>query len=114
LSRFGVLVKDLDLLTAFGANDAPVADQPDRTEQITLDLAAACILSDGLIAKLNAAGTLIIGAPMYNFGMPSTLKARFDHVLRAGVTFSYSENGLEGLLKGKRADSGAIRTGIPL
>lgn len=40
---------------------------------------------------------------MYNFGMPSTLKAWFDHVLRSGITFRYSENGPEGLLKGKRA-----------
>jgi FMN-dependent NADH-azoreductase len=65
--------------------------------------AAAQALSDGLIAELKAADTLIIGAPMYNFGMPSTLKAWFDHVLRAGITFSYSESGPEGLIKGKRA-----------
>jgi FMN-dependent NADH-azoreductase len=45
--------------------------------------AAARTLSDGLIAELKAADTIIIGAPMYNFGMPSTLKAWFDHVLRA-------------------------------
>jgi FMN-dependent NADH-azoreductase len=65
--------------------------------------AAARTLSDGLIAELKAADTLVIGAPMYNFGMPSTLKAWFDYVLRAGITFSYSESGPEGLLKGKRA-----------
>jgi len=65
--------------------------------------AAALTLSDGLIAELKAADTLIIGAPMYNFGIPSTLKAWFDYVLRAGITFSYSESGPEGLLKGKRA-----------
>ena len=65
--------------------------------------AAARSLSDELIAELKAADMLIIGAPMYNFGMPSTLKAWFDYVLRAGITFSYSESGPEGLLKGKRA-----------
>ncbi len=65
--------------------------------------AAAQSLSDRLIAELKAADTLIMGAPMYNFGMPSTLKAWFDHVLRAGITFRYSETGPEGLLKGKRA-----------
>lgn len=59
-------------------------------------------LSDQLIAELQAADIVVIGAPMYNFGMPSTLKAWFDHVLRAGVTFKYSEAGPEGLLKGKR------------
>src|SRR5262249_22918702 len=50
-----------------------------------------------------AADVVIIGAPMYNFGIPSTLKAWFDHVLRAGVTFRYTEKGPEGLLPGKRA-----------
>ena len=65
--------------------------------------AAAQSLSDALVAELKAADTLIIGAPMYNFGMPSTLKAWFDHVLRAGITFSYSESGPVGLIKGKRA-----------
>jgi FMN-dependent NADH-azoreductase len=72
-------------------------------EPINSAQAAARSLSDGLVTELKAADTLIIGAPMYNFGMPSTLKAWFDHVLRAGITFSYSESGPEGLLKGKRA-----------
>ena len=58
-------------------------------------------LSDALIAELKAADVVVIGAPMYNFGIPSTLKAWFDHVLRAGITFRYSEAGPEGLLKGK-------------
>jgi FMN-dependent NADH-azoreductase len=65
--------------------------------------ARARALSDELVAELQAADTIIIGAPMYNFGIPSTLKAWFDYVLRAGVTFRYSEAGPEGLLKGKRA-----------
>lgn len=62
---------------------------------------AARKLSDELIAELRAADTIVIGAPMYNFGLPSTLKAWFDHVLRAGETFSYSEAGPKGLLEGK-------------
>jgi FMN-dependent NADH-azoreductase len=65
--------------------------------------AAAQALSNELIAEVSAADIVIIGAPMYNFGIPSTLKAWFDHVLRAGVTFRYSETGPEGLMKGKRA-----------
>jgi FMN-dependent NADH-azoreductase len=65
--------------------------------------AAARALSDALVDELKAADTIVIGAPMYNFGIPSTLKAWFDHVLRAGVTFGYSEAGPEGLLTGKRA-----------
>lgn len=63
----------------------------------------ALALSDALIAELRAADTLVIGAPMYNFGIPSALKAWFDHVLRAGVTFRYTEAGPEGLVAGKRA-----------
>jgi len=58
-------------------------------------------LSDTLIGELRAADTIVIGAPMYNFSIPSTLKAWFDHVLRAGETFSYSEAGPKGLLAGK-------------
>jgi FMN-dependent NADH-azoreductase len=60
-------------------------------------------LSDELIAELRAADLIIIGAPMYNFGIASTLKTWFDHVLRAGITFRYSESGPVGLLQGKRA-----------
>jgi FMN-dependent NADH-azoreductase len=60
-------------------------------------------LSDALIAELRAADTLVIGAPMYNFGITTGLRAWFDHVLRAGETFSYSEAGPKGLLTGKRA-----------
>lgn len=59
-------------------------------------------LSDELIAELRAADTIVIGAPMYNFGVTTGLRAWFDHVLRAGETFSYSEAGPQGLLAGKR------------
>ena len=69
-------------------------------------------LSDALIAELKAADLIVIGAPMYNFGMPSTLKAWFDHVLRAGITFRYTENGPEGLLKGKKAVVIQSRAGL--
>ena len=65
--------------------------------------AAARALSDELIAELQAADTVIIGSPMYNFGIASTLKAWFDYVLRAGITFRYTENGPVGLLQIKRA-----------
>lgn len=73
---------------------------------------AAKALSDSLVAELKAADTVIIGAPMYNFGIPSTLKSWFDHVLRAGVTFKYGENGPVGLLEGKRAVVVESRGGI--
>jgi len=73
---------------------------------------AALALSDELIAELQEADLIILGAPMYNFGMPSTLKAWFDHVLRARVTFRYSEAGPEGLLKGKKAIVVETRAGL--
>lgn len=72
----------------------------------------ALALSDALIDELRAAQTIVIGAPMYNFGMPSTLKAWFDHVLRARVTFRYTEAGPEGLLTGKKAIVVESRAGL--
>ncbi|XDA99153.1 NAD(P)H-dependent oxidoreductase [Sulfitobacter sp. LCG007] len=60
-------------------------------------------LSDELVGELEAADIVVIGLPIYNFGVPATLKAWVDLVARAGVTFRYSEQGPEGLLKGKRA-----------
>jgi FMN-dependent NADH-azoreductase len=63
---------------------------------------AARALSDQLIAELRTADTIVIGAPMYNFSIPTGLRAWFDYVLRAGETFSYSETGPRGLLGGKR------------
>ena len=60
-------------------------------------------LSDELISELQNADTVVIGVPMYNFGVASTLRAYFDHVARAGVTFRYTPTGPEGLLRDKRA-----------
>ena len=68
-------------------------------------------LSDTLIAEVVAADTLVIGLPMYNFGMPSTLKSWFDHVLRAGITFRYTASGPEGLVTGTRAILMVARAG---
>jgi len=68
-------------------------------------------LSDRLIDEMRAADLIVIGAPMYNFSIPSTLKSWLDHVLRAGATFQYTEEGSEGLLKGKRALIVASRAG---
>lgn len=67
--------------------------------------------SDALIDELKTADTIVIGLPMYNFGVPSTLKAYFDHVARAGATFRYTETGPVGLLTGKKAYVLATRGG---
>lgn len=58
--------------------------------------------SDEAIAELMAADVIVIGAPLYNFGISSTLKAWIDHIARAGITFRYSPSGPEGLVKGKK------------
>ena len=73
---------------------------------------AARKLSDELIAELRAADVIVIGAPMYNFGVPTTLRTWFDHVLRAGETFSYSEAGPQGLLSGKKVIVVEARGGL--
>jgi FMN-dependent NADH-azoreductase len=67
--------------------------------------------SDTLIEELRRADVIVIGLPMYNFGVPSTLKAYFDHIARAGVTFRYTENGPQGLLTGKKVYVFATRGG---
>lgn len=90
-----------------GANFTPADD---RTEDQKEKLA----LSDSLIEELRAADTLVIGTPVYNFGIPATLKAWVDQIARAGVTFRYTENGPEGLLKGKKAVVAFASGGVPM
>ncbi|MDW4497305.1 NAD(P)H-dependent oxidoreductase [Sulfitobacter sp. D35] len=63
----------------------------------------ALALSDELVSELERADVVVIGLPIYNFGIPAALKTWVDLVARAGVTFRYTENGPEGLLTGKRA-----------
>jgi FMN-dependent NADH-azoreductase len=72
---------------------------------------AAVAYSDALIAELRAADVLVLGLPMYNFGVPSQLKAWFDQLARAGVTFKYTATGSVGLLTGKKAYVIATRGG---
>jgi FMN-dependent NADH-azoreductase len=67
--------------------------------------------SDALIAELKAADVIVLGLPMYNFTISSQLKAYFDHIARAGVTFRYTETGSQGLLSGKSAYVFATRGG---
>jgi len=80
--------------------------------QRTPEQAARVALDDALIAELQAADVVVLGVPMYNFGVPSTLKAYFDYVGRAGETFRYTANGPEGLLTGKQAYVFAARGGL--
>jgi FMN-dependent NADH-azoreductase len=72
-----------------------------RAEATTPAELAARALSDELIAEVNAADVIVIGAPMYNFSVPTTLRAWFDHVLRPRVTFTYTAEGPQGLVADK-------------
>ena len=83
-----------------------------RPETRTALQAAVLAQSDALIDELRRADEIVIGLPMYNFGIPSTLKAYFDHVARAGQTFKYTAEGSVGLLTGKKAYVFAARGGI--
>ncbi len=67
------------------------------------DQKAKLAFSDALVAEIDAVDTLIIGLPIYNFGVPATLKAWIDMVARAGLSFKYTDKGPIGLLSGKRA-----------
>jgi len=69
-------------------------------------------LSDELVAELQQADVVLIASPMYNFGISSTLKSWFDHIARAGLAFRYTENGPEGLLKGKKTIAILSRAGF--
>ncbi|KIC21778.1 MULTISPECIES: FMN-dependent NADH-azoreductase [unclassified Leisingera] len=79
-----------------GANFTPADQRSEADKQLLA-------LSDALVAELKQADTIVIGAPIYNFSVPSTLKAWIDLVARVGVTFRYEETGPIGLLEGKRA-----------
>lgn len=73
---------------------------------------AVVAYSDALIDELKRADVVVLGLPLYNFGLPSTLKAYFDHVGRAGATFRYTEKGPVGLLTGKKVYVFAARGGF--
>lgn len=68
--------------------------------------------SDALIEELRSADIVVLGLPMYNFHIPSTLKAYFDHIARAGVSFRYTANGPEGLMGDRRVVIFAARGGV--
>jgi FMN-dependent NADH-azoreductase len=93
------------------ANFTPVDD---RTTTHRDQLA----FSDRLVDELRAADTVLIATPIYNFGIPATLKAWVDMICRVGLTFRYTDNGPVGLLQGKRAiilvASGGTTVGSPI
>jgi FMN-dependent NADH-azoreductase len=89
-----------------------------KSEQRSAAQHAVVAYSDTLIDELTKADVIVLGLPMYNFGVPSQLKAYFDHIARAGVTFRYTDKGPVGLLTGKKvyvfAARGGMYAGTPL
>lgn len=83
-----------------------------KPEERNAQQQAVVDFSDALIEEIRNADVIALGLPMYNFGIPSTLKAYFDHIARSGVTFRYTENGPVGLLTGKKVYVFAARGGI--
>ena len=78
------------------------------------DLAESLPLSDSLVEELRQADVVVIGMPIYNFGVPAALKAWVDLIARARLTFRYTENGPVGLLTGKRAVLVVASGGVPI
>jgi FMN-dependent NADH-azoreductase len=115
---------DTELLRRDLADGLPLIDEAwvaanftpeeERTGQHRQTLA----YSDTLVAELVAADVVVIGAPIYNFSVPATLKAWIDMIARARLTFQYTDNGPEGLLKNKKAyvvvPSGGVPVGSPM
>ena len=104
-------------LTVRDLNDVPVLDEAALTalfmpaDQRTPEQAARVARDDALIAEIQAAEVVVLGVPMYNFGVPAPLKNWIDAISRAGVTFRYSEKGPEGLLTGKKVYVALTRGG---
>ena len=81
-------------------------------DQRSSEQAARVALDDALIAEIQAHDTIVLGVPMYNFGVPVQLKSWIDAIARAGVTFRYTAAGPEGLLKGKKVYVALARGGL--
>ncbi len=91
----------------FGANNTPKDERTPEQNEIAA-------IADQLIDELQQADTIVLGVPIYNFGVPATVKAWADLVARAGTTFKYTENGPVGLLTGKKAYIAVASGGTPV
>lgn len=100
------------------ANPHPVLDEAalgalfTPADKRTPEQAVRVALDDALIAEVQAHDAIVLGVPMYNFGVPVQLKAWIDAIARAGATFRYTESGPEGLIKGKTVYVVLARGGI--
>lgn len=107
-----VVVRDLAQSPVPHLDLARVGAFSTPAEQRTPEQQALVAESDALIDELQGADVIALGLPLYNFGIPSTLKAYFDHIARTGVTFRYTASGPEGLVKGKQVVVFAARGGL--
>jgi FMN-dependent NADH-azoreductase len=107
-----VIVRDLALEPVPHLDGARFGAFLSKPESRTPEQAEVVGYSDALIQELKNADVVVLGLPMYNFGVPSTLKAYFDHIARAGVTFKYTAQGAVGLLTGKQVYVFAARGGL--
>ena len=96
-----VTVRDLASNPVAALDEAALGALFTPAEQHTPEQAARVAIDDALIAEIQATDALVLAVPMYNFGIPVQLKNWIDAISRARVTFRYTENGVEGLLKGK-------------
>lgn len=116
VAKTGAIVTTCDL----AANDLPYvsaerfAANLTPTAERTAEQAELAAIADTLIAELQAADTIVIASPVYNFGPPATLKAWADLIARAGTTFQYTATGPEGLLTGKKAYLAIASGGTPM
>ena len=106
-----ISVRDLGRTPHPELNEATLQALFTPVELRTPEQAARVALDDELIAELQAADVVVLGVPMYNFGVPASLKNWIDAISRAKVTFQYTEKGPEGLLKGKKVYVALTRGG---
>ena len=106
-----VTLRDLGRSPHPDQNEAALQALFTPAAQRTPEQGARVALDDALIAELQAADVVVIGVPMYNFGVPAALKNWIDAISRAGVTFRYTEKGPEGLLNGKKVYVALTRGG---
>ena len=107
-----VVYRDLDATPAPHQSGALLAARGLTPDQRTPDQSRDVAHADAILDEFLAADIVVIGVPMYNFGIPSQLKSWIDHLAVAGKTFSYSEAGVEGLAKGKRVILASSRGGF--
>ena len=108
----GLTVRDLTHQPLPHIDDSFAVARNTPPDLLTSAQKSALSLSDKLLAELFAADTLIVAAAMVNFGIPSSLKAYIDYVVRPGVTFRYGAQGPEGLVKAKKAYLVVARGGV--